>query len=100
MAEVFMVKRGQLDNRSKSDLRKAGVVVVEVEDLAQAQFVRSSEVVSSDDMLWAAIDALRVRAQYSGDEHNVKMDRLAANLFNLMVRERNKRGALTYEEEQ
>lgn len=58
MSEVFLCKRGQLNAVGKHDLRKAGVVVVEVDDLSACQFIRSGETVSGDDMLWAAVDAL------------------------------------------
>lgn len=66
MADVFMCERGQLDDRSKRDLRKAGIVVVEVDDPTKCQFTRASELVSGDDMLYAAMKAL----QHEGDSYN------------------------------
>jgi methionine synthase II (cobalamin-independent) len=59
VTDVFLCKAGQLSPTSKRDLRKAGVVVVEVDDPSACQFIRSTETVSGDDMLWAAMDALK-----------------------------------------
>jgi len=64
MSEVFIAKIGALNNRSRRDLRAAGIVVVEVPDISMCQFIRATEVVSADDMLWAAVDALNVRDNY------------------------------------
>lgn len=91
MAEVFMCTRGQLDDRSKRDLRKVGVVVVEVEDPSQCQFIRSTETVSADDMLWAALDALRVNNGYN-DSGKVQREQLAQNLFALVLNQRVEQG--------
>lgn len=66
MAEVFVTPTGALTRRSITDLRKAGVVVVETDDYAHHAFVRSSEMVSADDMLWAAMQALG----HEGDTYN------------------------------
>lgn len=95
MSEVFLCKTGQLGQTARRDLRKAGVVVVEVEDPAACQFIRSTEVVSADDMLWAALDALSARGQYSKNgglntsaDHETKMDRLARNLLHIVVEQR------------
>lgn len=57
MAEIFVVKRGQLSLRTKRDLRLNGVIVVEVEDLDSCKFIRSASPFDPDDMLWAALDA-------------------------------------------
>lgn len=89
MSEVFLCEKGQLDERSKRDLRKAGIVVAEVEDLARAAFIRASEVVSADDMLWACLDALRVdTGNYGRDQR----ERLVHNLFRVVVEDRKKAG--------
>jgi hypothetical protein len=93
MSEVFMAERGQLDDRSKRELRKAGVVVVEVEDLAKATFLRSSEVISGDDMLWAAMNALKKREKeaYGASDGHTQRLRLAANLIGLVEASRGAR---------
>lgn len=80
MAEVFLCERGQLNDVAKRDLRRAGIVVAEVADLARCQFVRASEVVSPDDLLWAALDALSLQASYSSDGSKQR-EQLAKNLL-------------------
>lgn len=61
MAEVFLCRTGQLTPASRRELKKAGIVVVEVEDPAACKFIRAGEVVSGDDLLWAALESLRHR---------------------------------------
>lgn len=84
MAEVFLCQTGQLTPTSRRDLKKAGVVVVEVEDPNACQFIKSSEVISHDDMLWACVDALNVEHSYSGKNH----ERLAKNLLRIIMASR------------
>jgi hypothetical protein len=81
MSEVFLCPTGQLSNVAKHDLRKAGIVVVEVEDPSRCQFIRSTEVISGDDMLWAAFKALN-----SQDTTGAKAQReaLARNLVKIV----------------
>lgn len=83
MAEVFVCEKGSLTGPSKSQLRKAGVVVAEVDDITKCQFVRSSEVISHDDMLWAALEALRFEGKSYGDKGIPQRERLAVNLFKI-----------------
>lgn len=85
MAEVFMCQRGQLDARSKRDLRAAGVVVVEVEDMTRAQFIKASEIVSADDMLWATLDALNHTPNGYGDDGAKQREQLAVNLLRIVT---------------
>lgn len=83
MSEVFMAERGQLDEASKRALRKAGVAVVEVEDLSKAQFIRATHLVTGDDMLTAAMRALR----HVGDTYNkgsAQREQLAVNLIQMV----------------
>jgi hypothetical protein len=83
MSEVFMAERGQLDEASKRALRKAGVVVVEVEDLSKAQFIRATALVSGDDMLTAAMRALR----HTGGTYNrgdAQREAFAVNLIQMV----------------
>lgn len=84
MAEVFICRKGDLDARSMRDLRKAGVVVVESADPASCSFIRSSEVVSGSDMLFAALDALNVGANepsFNSDRGGRQREALAKRLF-------------------
>ena len=85
MAEVFVCKTGQLSTRSKSDLRKAGIVVVEVDDPASCQFTRSSEAIGADDMLWACLAALNHQPKGYGDDGKAQRELLARNLFNIVT---------------
>jgi hypothetical protein len=89
MAEVFLCKTGSLKPASRATLRKAGVIVVEVDNPADCQFIRSSEIVSGDDMLWAAMDALR-RTYGSFDSTTGKSrERFTLNIFELIDAARN-----------
>ena len=88
MSEVFLCETGQLDDRSKRDLRKAGVVVVEVADPSKCQFIRSTEVIGQDDMLWATLDALNHVGQSAYSKGNEQRERLAQNLFKVVVNSR------------
>lgn len=60
MAEVFICPTGAVSARSVRELRKAGVVVVETTEPERCQFIRASELVSGNDMLWTAMQALNV----------------------------------------
>lgn len=90
MAEVFICKKGAVDARGVADLRKAGVIVVQAETPERCTFIRSSEVVSSDDMLWAALSALKVQGNY-GSEGKLQRETLALRLFDLVNEARAKR---------
>jgi hypothetical protein len=68
MAEVFICAIGAVTPKSIRDLRKAGVVVVETSEPERCQFVRSGEVVSADDLLWAAMSALNNKGYGGGDQ--------------------------------
>lgn len=92
MSEVFLCAKNQLDDRARRELRKVGVVVVEVDDPSTCQFIRSSESMSADDMLWAAFDALK-RGTSAGNAR----ERVANNLFFLSVAARHASGAYTHE---
>ncbi len=83
MAEVFLCRSGQLTAASRRELKRAGIVVVEVEDPAGCQFIRAGETVSHSDMLLAAVDALKVTTSWpSGDQEH--QNRFAQNLFKLI----------------
>lgn len=85
MSEVFLCRAGQLTAASRRELRRAGVVVVEVEDPSACQFIRASETVSGSEMLWAAADALR--RSYKDDSYNVigaARQQFALNIFELI----------------
>ena len=90
MAEVFLVEKGQLTNASKTALRKAGVVVAEVDDITKAQFIRSSEIVGADDMLWAVLDAVNVVGGY-GNVGSDQREKLAMNLLTIVNEQRKPR---------
>lgn len=83
MAEVFLCETGQLDAASRRELKRAGVTVVEVADPSKCQFIRATEVVSADDMLWAALDALRRDfGSYSKGER--QREQFTVNIWELM----------------
>jgi hypothetical protein len=88
MAEVFLCKTGQLTAASRRELKRAGVVVVEVEDPQACQFIQSSALVGSDDMLAAACDALKrtYKNQYNseGQASAAHREAFAINVFELV----------------
>lgn len=83
MADVLIVKRGSIDRASIGVARKAGIVVVQVDELTDAKFVRASETIGHSDMLWAAMEALVSGTEY-GAKAEKQRERLANNLFALM----------------
>ncbi len=83
MSEVFLCAKGQLDARSRRDLRAASVVVVEVENPERCQFIRATETISADDMLWAVLDAINVKGNY-GSTGEGQRERLAMNLLRVV----------------
>jgi len=78
-----MCERGQLDDESKAALRDAGIVVVEVADPSKCEFIRSTETVSADGMLWAAMSALKLNAG-TYNEGKAQREKLAFNLIQLV----------------
>jgi hypothetical protein len=84
MAEVFLCEKGQLTDPAKHDLRKAGIVVAEVADISKARFIRASEVVAADDMLWAAMSALQNQEYGHGEKQR---EALARNLIAIVDRD-------------
>lgn len=97
MAEIFLCATGQLTNAARRDLRRAGVIVVEVEDPSTCQFIRATETISADDMVWAAVDALRRNfGGYDGgktgsDTDHKHREQFTVNLFTLIDAARAKR---------
>jgi hypothetical protein len=83
MAEVFLCPTGALSRQSVRDLRKAGVVVVETDQPERCTFIRSTETISSTDMLWAAISALQVAPKYS-DHGTAQREEFTRLLFTLI----------------
>jgi len=88
MAEVFLCATGQLTATARRELRKAGVVVVEVDDPSACQFIRSTETVPAESMVWAAVDALRRNYGYGNNQANdtdhKHRERFVVNLFELI----------------
>ena len=87
MSEVFICEKGQLTQPSKKQLRDAGILVAEVTDITRVQFVRASEIIGADDMLWAALQALSVK---SGSYGRDQREQLARNLLTVVEANRKK----------
>jgi hypothetical protein len=87
MAEVFLCEKGQLTDPAKHDLRKAGIVVAEVNDVTRCQFIRASEVVTGDDMVWACLQALNRQDYGNGSGQR---EQLARNLLAIVDAARTK----------
>jgi hypothetical protein len=101
MAEVFLCQTGQLSAASRRELKRAGIVVVEVEDPAKCQFIRATEMVSGDEMLWAACDALRAtyKDEYSreGSGSTKHREHFAVRLLELVDAARSARNPVKVE---
>ncbi len=92
MSEVFLCRTGQLTTGSRRELKRAGIVVVEVEEPSACQFIRAGQPVSADDMLWACLDALNVD---SGSYGRDQRERLARNLLRIVVDARKARDMIS-----
>lgn len=86
MSEVFLCEKGQLTDASKGALRKAGVVVVEVVDPSKCQFIRSSETIPHDQMMWAAIDALNTQWGDKAATAIAQRERFVKNIGDIVAR--------------
>lgn len=83
-AEILLVPPGAVGEDDRAALREVGVVVVETDDPSKCQFIRAGETISSGDMLWAAMDAIRRDFGY-GDHGKQQREQLAHNLFSLIA---------------
>lgn len=84
---VFLCQVGELTAQSRRDLRKAGIVVAEVQSLANCQFIKPSEAVSSGDLFWAVLDALNLKGAY-GSTGEKQREKLAENLLGVVLERR------------
>lgn len=57
---VLFVKPRAISQRDKKALQNAGVIVVEIENLMDAKFIRAGVELSASDMLLAAVAAIQV----------------------------------------
>lgn len=90
MAEIFICPPGTLKDRDKRALRAAGVIPIETEHSERCQFIKASEVVSSSDMLWAALDAVNVDKDGTAQSGGAQRKRLAMNLLAVVNAARNR----------
>lgn len=85
--EVFICRKDKVTRRSLADLRKAGIVVVEIEDDGDidrvAKFIRSGQVVSAFDLTWAALKALMVDDGY-GNKGEKQREEFTRVIFSLL----------------
>jgi hypothetical protein len=96
MAEVFVCPAGTVSKRSVADLRKVGVVVVESEAPERCLFIRSSETIKSDDMLWAVLSALNDKGEgWSSSNGQAQRNALAKRLFEIVDEARQARKKTT-----
>lgn len=84
MADVFLCQTGQLTAASRRELKRAGIVVVEVEDPGACQFIRATETISHDDMLWACINALNSQQGDKTLSADKQREQLAKNLWSII----------------
>lgn len=82
-AEILLTPPGAVTAEDRQALREVGVVVVETDDPKACQFLRAGQVASSDDMLWAAMDAIRRDFGY-GDHGAKQREQMAQNMFALI----------------
>lgn len=55
---ILFVKPKAISQRDKKLLREAGVIVIEIENVADAKFIRAGMEIGSSDMLIAASNAI------------------------------------------
>lgn len=70
MSEVLICPIGSISKKASRALERAGVIVVESDAPERVQFIRSSEVISGDDLMWAALAALNKRFPYGDSTKN------------------------------
>jgi hypothetical protein len=85
MTEVFLCETGQLTAASRKALKAAGIIVAEVADLDRCRFVRAGEIISGDDLLWAALEALRHREYGGSGKGDWQRGRFADNVAAIMM---------------
>jgi hypothetical protein len=91
MAEVFLCESGQLTVATRRELKRAGIVVAEVADPSKCQFIRAGEVISGDDLLWAAMEALRHREYGDTGKGDWQRTRFADNIASVIMAEHDRR---------
>lgn len=75
---VMFVKPGAIAQRDKNTLRKAGVIVIEIENPQDAKFIRAGAEVSAGGLLVAAVGAIR---DHGGGTINAAFTAAVANLI-------------------
>ncbi len=83
MSEVAIlpVKPGTLTKADKAELKKAGVIVVEHENPSELRLITPTTQVSSGDMLYCAMKALRASTGVSAQNQRETFAVLMANLI-------------------
>lgn len=67
MTQILVTKPGTLNQRDRASLRRAGVVVVEADDLSQVKLIQpSGNELPAHDMLFAAMQAINATG-YAAD---------------------------------
>lgn len=82
MSEVTIlpVKPGTLTKADKAELKKAGVIVVEHESPGELRLITPTATVSSGDLLYCAMKALRTNTGVSAQSQRETFAVLLANL--------------------
>lgn len=60
---IFVCRPGAVSAKSRAELKRAGVIVVELDDPSQFKLLRASSEIDSSSMLAAALDALTSQPQ-------------------------------------
>lgn len=60
---IFVCRPSAISNASKAELKRAGVITVEMEDPAQFKLIRASSELQSSDLFALALDALASQPQ-------------------------------------
>jgi hypothetical protein len=65
MSEVLVVETGVLTQASRKRILASDIILIEVTDASKVSFMRANEMMSSDDMTWAALKALAISDGYN-----------------------------------
>jgi hypothetical protein len=82
MTDVLIVPPNTVDTKSRRDLKRAGVIVIETSEPEKCRFLRAGEELSGSDLLWAALSALQSGGSYTGsNEQRVAFTKLIFQLI-------------------
>ena len=90
MSEILICPTGALKPKALKACEKAGIIVLETDTPERVTFIRAQQVVSSDDLFWAAMKALNADSYSAGEKQRSEFAKL---LFGLADADKRRREA-------